>query len=118
MAGSCLLPNVKVIICWMTETFSRNVQAQTKMFSIKSQTSSISFQPRFNPANMNVFNNTTDTIFDSDVNDVFNASIIFENVTTNVIKSVVRHNCTGADEESMKTYHKVSWWFAGIVQVQ
>ena len=64
--------------------------------------------------------NVTQSVFFNDDDDVdaFNASVVFDNVTTKVVTSVIRHNCTGVDEESMKTYQKVSWWFAGIVQVQ
>jgi hypothetical protein len=66
---------------------------------------------------MDVFN-TTESLFtiDDNANVTFDVMSAF-NATSNVTAAVARHNCTGADAESMKTYYKVSWWFAGIVQV-
>jgi hypothetical protein len=82
------------------------------------------------------FLNTTESLFNYD--DTFNLTSNIDNSTsniesfnltsnieslnsmsniTNLTTNVVRHNCTGASEESMRTYHTVSWWFTGIVQV-
>jgi hypothetical protein len=58
---------------------------------------------------MDILNVTESLFYSDDSVDTMNVSVVVENVTASVVKNVVRHNCTGVDEESMKTYQKVSW---------
>ena len=66
------------------------------------------------------FLNSTESMFNYDES-FSNSSVDSYNLTSsnlnNLTTNVARHNCTGADEMSMRTYYKVSWWFTGIVQV-
>ena len=60
------------------------------------------------------FENGSEFVDDLEDDDFFNVTSL---VTSSILNVTQRHNCTGADEESFKTFKQFSWWFMGIVQV-